>query len=51
MLARVSSLTLFPAYGIGVISNSIDGPLASAFGPAPSSAPAPLTACSAAKPC
>jgi hypothetical protein len=34
MLARVSSLTLFPAYGIGVIGYAIDGPLAAAFGPA-----------------
>jgi Transmembrane secretion effector len=33
-LARVSSLSLFPAYGIGVIGYAIDGPLASAFGPA-----------------
>ena len=33
MLARVSSLTLFPAYGIGVIGYAIDGPLAGAFGP------------------
>jgi len=32
MLARVSSLTLFPAYGIGVIGYAIDGPLAAAFG-------------------
>jgi MFS family permease len=34
MLARVSSLSLFPAYGIGVIGYAIDGPLAAAFGPA-----------------
>jgi len=34
MLARVSSLTLFPAYGVGVIGYAIDGPLAAAFGPA-----------------
>jgi len=32
MLARVSSLTLFPAYGIGVIGYAIDGPLSAAFG-------------------
>jgi hypothetical protein len=32
MLARVSSLTTFPAYGIGVIGYAIDGPLASALG-------------------
>ena len=32
MLARVSSLTLFPAYGVGVIGYAIDGPLAAAFG-------------------
>jgi MFS family permease len=32
MLARVSSLTLFPAYGVGVIGYAIDGPLAVAFG-------------------
>jgi hypothetical protein len=31
-LARVSSLTLFPAYGIGVIGYAIDGPLASVVG-------------------
>ena len=31
-LARVSSLTLFPAYGIGVIGYAIDGPLAAALG-------------------
>src|SRR5271170_1537342 len=33
-LARVSSLTLFPAYGIGVIGYAVDGPLAAVFGPA-----------------
>jgi MFS family permease len=33
-LARVSSLSLFPAYGIGVIGYAIDGPLAAAVGPA-----------------
>jgi MFS family permease len=33
-LARVSSLTLFPAYGVGVIGYMIDGPLAAAFGSA-----------------
>jgi MFS family permease len=32
MLARVSSLTMFPAYGIGVIGYMIDGPLAGAVG-------------------
>ena len=32
--ARVSSLSLFPAYGIGVIGYAVDGPLAAAFGPA-----------------
>jgi MFS family permease len=32
MLARVSSLTLFPAYGIGVIGYAIDGPLSAALG-------------------
>ena len=31
MLARVSSLTTFPAYGVGVIGYAIDGPLAAAF--------------------
>jgi MFS family permease len=34
LIARVSSLTLFPAYGIGVIGYAVDGPLATAFGPA-----------------
>jgi MFS family permease len=34
LIARVSSLTLFPAYGIGVIGYAIDGPLAAVFGPA-----------------
>jgi MFS family permease len=33
-LARVSSLSMFPAYGIGVIGYAIDGPLAAAIGPA-----------------
>jgi MFS family permease len=33
MLARVSSLTIFPAYGVGVIGYAIDGPLAAAVGP------------------
>ncbi len=33
-LARVSSLTLFPAYGIGVIGYAVDGPLAAVLGPA-----------------
>jgi len=32
LLARVSSLALFPAYGIGVIGYAIDGPLAGALG-------------------
>ncbi len=32
MLARVSSLTMFPSYGIGVIGYMIDGPLAAALG-------------------
>jgi hypothetical protein len=31
-LARVNSLTLFPAYGVGVIGYAIDGPLASVLG-------------------
>jgi hypothetical protein len=31
-LARLSSLTLFPSYGIGVIGYGIDGPLAGVFG-------------------
>jgi hypothetical protein len=34
MIARVSALSMFPAYGIGVIGYAIDGPLAAAFGPA-----------------
>jgi MFS family permease len=34
LLARVSALGVFPAYGIGVIGYAIDGPLAAAFGPA-----------------
>jgi len=33
LIARVSSLTLFPAYGIGVIGYAVDGPLAAVFGP------------------
>jgi MFS family permease len=32
LLARVSSLALFPAYGVGVIGYAIDGPLAGRFG-------------------
>jgi MFS family permease len=32
MLARISSLTLFPAYGVGVIGYAIDGPLAGLLG-------------------
>ena len=34
LIARVSALNIFPAYGIGVIGYAIDGPLAAAFGPA-----------------
>ena len=34
LLARVSALSIFPAYGIGVIGYAVDGPLAAAFGPA-----------------
>jgi MFS family permease len=34
LVARVSALNIFPAYGIGVIGYAIDGPLAAAFGPA-----------------
>jgi MFS family permease len=34
LLARVSALSVFPAYGIGVIGYAIDGPLAAAFGSA-----------------
>jgi MFS family permease len=34
LLARVSALSIFPAYGVGVIGYAIDGPLAAAFGPA-----------------
>ena len=33
MLARVSSLSLFPSYGVGVIGYAIDGPLAAAVRP------------------
>ena len=33
-LARVTSLALFPSYGIGVIGYAVDGPLSSAVGPA-----------------
>jgi hypothetical protein len=32
LLARVNSLTLFPAYGIGVIGYAVDGPLAALLG-------------------
>jgi hypothetical protein len=32
LLARVNALTVFPAYGIGVIGYAIDGPLAAAVG-------------------
>jgi len=32
MLARVSSLMMFPSYGIGVIGYMVDGPLAAAIG-------------------
>jgi Major Facilitator Superfamily len=31
-LARINSLTMFPAYGVGVIGYAIDGPLASVVG-------------------
>jgi MFS family permease len=34
LIARVSALSICPAYGIGVIGYAIDGPLAAAFGPA-----------------
>ena len=34
LLARVSALSIFPAYGVGVIGYAIDGPLAATFGPA-----------------
>ena len=34
LLARVNALSLFPAFGIGVIGYAIDGPLYTAFGPA-----------------
>ena len=34
LLARVNALSLFPAFGIGVIGYAIDGPLYAAFGPA-----------------
>jgi MFS family permease len=34
VLARVSAFTVFPAYGIGVVGYVVDGPLASALGPA-----------------
>ena len=34
LIARVSALSIFPAYGIGVIGYAVDGPLAAAFGPA-----------------
>ena len=34
LLARVKALSLFPAFGIGVIGYAIDGPLYAAFGPA-----------------
>jgi MFS family permease len=33
LLARVNALSLFPAFGIGVIGYAIDGPLYAAFGP------------------
>jgi hypothetical protein len=32
MLARVSALSVFPAYGVGVIGYAVDGPLAALFG-------------------
>jgi MFS family permease len=34
LLARVNALSIFPAFGIGVIGYAIDGPLYAAFGPA-----------------
>jgi hypothetical protein len=34
LLARVNALSLFPAFGIGVIGYAIDGPLYATFGPA-----------------
>ena len=34
LLARVSALSIFPAYGVGVIGYAVDGPLAAAFGSA-----------------
>lgn len=34
VLARVGAFTVFPAYGIGVVGYVVDGPLASAIGPA-----------------
>jgi MFS family permease len=34
LLGRVNALSLFPAFGIGVIGYAIDGPLYAAFGPA-----------------
>jgi MFS family permease len=34
LIARVSALSIFPAYGVGVIGYAIDGSLAAAFGPA-----------------
>ena len=45
LLARVSSLTLFPSYGVGVIGYAIDGPLAAAFGPAAIFGVGAATAC------
>jgi hypothetical protein len=42
-MARVSSLTLFPACGIGVVGYAVDGPLAAVLGPALVSGPAPCT--------
>ena len=33
-LARVTSLAMFPSYGIGVIGYAVDGPLSAAVGPA-----------------
>ena len=31
LLARVSALSIFPAYGVGVIGYAVDGPLAAGF--------------------
>ena len=44
-LARVSSLTLFPAYGVGVIGYAIDGRSPPRSGPRWSSGSGPSTGC------